>query len=315
MKASITDLTQGDSLYPVSLFAQPTDDGVDLYNGDGAQRLRALTDSGATHTTAQVVLAWHTPQEAMKAGFAANQLRFEMQDADIFQVIRFGGLDDGALKAITGFNDSKLRRYKLLAADTKVSSLVADKTLGFTKAVTLLEAVDSNPKKRTALHAELDAVLTTAQKSQETYQTLHKQGNLDKKHLDKIKLSYWVNKAGDELTAIGKNIEADLITEDQDGVVRVQKTIQVVKKRAIVGAEEEWKSELALYEFFGKKIKDVPLESFDEIIRDLPTVILQKVKGARERAKELQGEPSLKTDAVTVPPPTPQNPAATFSNE
>lgn len=309
LRASIKEVSQGDSLYSITLYATEIKGDLWLFVADGHQRLQSLRDAGTMRTTAQVALYLRDEKDAMELGASSNLARYDMSDTDIFSVIRTGKVSDSRLKAITGFNETKFARYKLIAGNETVADLVGDKAIGFMTGVSLIEACNKNPDRLVALERELTDLNTQVEQDRNEYLELQKQGNLLKSQSKKTTKKYWFDLARKRLESLKISLTAGVVDQKQ---LRSDTSAYMA---AIIGTDAEWKDEIAVYNFFGNKIEKISIDSFTKILRVIDDGTLRaRIEKARLKVASEQNSTRLKTDPAVIAQPKQQTPDPAFES-
>lgn len=283
--------TGQDTLYPISLLAQKgADDELQYFCGDGAQRLKALKANAVEVTAAQVILRWRDERDAMEDCLAANVVRYEWSDADIYSVIRSGKLSTTKLKDVTGFSESTIERYETVAPHEWLTEMVDAKCMGYSKAHKYVAACDKNPQKLEALRNTLCDLFQQATRSAEHYKNEEKRSGLAPKDRKKKSVDFWFKSFKNELGQLQMALDDDDgIEKDLAGKLRVKIDPNESGKQlgAYIGLDDEWKKTLALANFFERDADDVPLASY-ELVLDRWDAIRQSVEWHRDRLLEKQ---------------------------
>ncbi len=313
LKTSIQNTTGGDTLYTISLWADDSGDEIVFYNGDGAQRLRALKEAKATHTDAQVILYWRDYNDARDASFSANMARFAMTDADVFKLMQDPHYDDDRIKRLTGFQESKVRRLRLVANHSWMADLVTEEAFGYSKAASLIQVCDNKKDRLAALEHTLTQLKVKAKAGVKEYTAKSKTSNIGKKGREKTKLSWWFKQLNEELETAKAKIEVGDI-KLVGGQYQISTEGSAQQLVATIGTDLEWQTVLAVENFFGRKAQEVPLVSYDEMIANW-SKILERIKKARAVVALSQATTEPTDESVQIAEPVEQHPVSGVVNE
>ncbi len=271
LQASI-EKTGKDTLYQVSLYAEQLNGDLHYYCGDGAQRLAALEGSGVKRTVAQVVLRWRDAKDAMQDCLSANMARYKWTDGDIISVIRTNELSRIVLMEVTGFKESTIDRYEAIAPHKWLTDLVEENCVGYSKAATWIKACKDNKEKVEALKNTLATKYDKAKQYADHYLNEEKRSKLTGKDRKKKEVSHWF-KQDAEIDEIGSMLEnKNAVFRDPTGKPWIKLDSSTKKVLATIGPADEWKTNLALNNFFGRDVEDIPLESFEKVIAQWPMI-------------------------------------------
>ncbi len=243
--------------------------------------------NNAKKTVAQVVLRWRTEREAMEDCVSANFARFEWKEKDIYSIIRSNQLTPDRLKDATGLSESTLARYYKVAPHEWLTKLVDEKCVGYSKAAKWIDACNENQEKLEVLEHAMTAKYDSAKKSAEKYQNDENRGKLADNDIKKKDIEYWFNFNKGELDDLISSLKRDDgVVKDSHGncQIHVDPTKVSGKSVATIGLDDEWKTNLVLNNFFEREADDVPVESYDNVIDEWPS-ILKKLIWHRDRLR------------------------------
>jgi hypothetical protein len=310
----------GTSLYPVCVYAErDAERVVHLILVDGHQRLRAEKQNGSQRLVVQYVSRWKNLTDAFAEAIDLNFARYEVGEDDLISILQTGKLTVAEVASHSGFGETTVRDYAKIAGYPWACELIKQKALGRVKLGKLIDACNNNSRKLDALSNSLTEKLEHAKAAAEEVKARikgDKQRTYNRKFTDRADIAFYFR--SEPWDAWVQALKEDPVpVEDRDGK-RFLKVEGGGGKAAspFIGGSKDWEREVAVYDFFGKKIDDILTEDFENIrgqwdaIGEYLDAIIRRRRQAEARADNPLPSSGRVEDRPGETPPEEQVPQA-----
>ena len=268
---------------------------------DGRQRYRAMKEAGIERVVVQWIDRWSTAKLAMEDAMSLQWARYAMSENDCISILSTGLFTVKQVADRSPYSESTVLRLQKVADNPWVQPIIKDGVLGYAQFGKFVDACGGNIEKLNALRSTLETKYTDA-RGRAMYWKNKIDANPRKKWDTRSKArarvaTYFKKTPWNEWEDLLKSTDA--VVMDADSQVRLNlESIGSTGKMAPVrlGDEDEWESEIAVYNFFGKKAEEILPEDFDEILKNWD-LLRRRIEVHRNRimGKQLKEENPMPT--------------------
>ena len=282
-----------------------------FYIADGMQRFRSLQELGIERTIVQWLDRWFTVKDAMDDALSLQFARIEMVDDDIISILSTGRFTIKEVADRSGRSESTVLRLKKVSDNPWAQQLLKDDVFGYSQFAKLVDACGDNLGKINALRNTLLTKYDEAIRAATHWKNkiaANSRKKWDKRSKEKARVASYFKKSWSDWEQALKSNNA-VIMKDNKSFVNLQNDESGTMAGVWLGDRDDWTDDLAVYNFFGKKAKDIALEDFNEVLENWDD-IRKRVEAHRNRlvVSEAKKEIPIPTNNSVEPEPLPERP-------